>query len=171
MIEAIVHAAQDLDVADASVGMNHGIKDYSARDILAHELHWIRGIDFAGCDGLSEIRRGGTCVVPIGFVIELSKADYPTAAGRVQVWHVQRDGIEPAIAENCAFGLREIAGVGGLHGAWSAAHAGWANAGQQVGIDCICRLRWPGVAGSRGSLLRCISDIKSGWEIARSFAG
>ncbi len=41
-------------------------------------------------------------------MIEFGEADDPTAAGGIQVRHVQRDRIELAVAEDGAFGFGKL---------------------------------------------------------------
>src|SRR5579864_6272267 len=54
-VQAVVDAAEDSDVAYGAVGVNHGVEDDRAGDILAHDLEGIGGIDFAHHCGGGEV--------------------------------------------------------------------------------------------------------------------
>ena len=56
LIEAGVDAAQDADFADTPIGLDDGVENHRARDVLLHEFERISGIDFTRGLRLRQIR-------------------------------------------------------------------------------------------------------------------
>src|SRR5581483_3686272 len=82
-VQTIVHSSQDTHISDGSVGMDDSIKNYSAGNVLAHELDRVSGIHLARCHWLREIRRRSASLVTARVVLQLSKADDPASAGGI----------------------------------------------------------------------------------------